>query len=141
MELKFKDKTVKVISLFQWYTYEGLIEGLPHDRLNQRILENIKVQAIQLTHIENCYLVEPKQTPIEYGEKYPFGLPMSLPSMICVTGLKYHGTSNPEVGGISELTLICFQESFCPPFDQEILTIVETLDWFTYAKDISWDDY
>jgi len=130
-----------VISLYQWYTYEGLIEGVPHDKMNQRILKRIQEKAINLTHIENYYLIEPTQTPIDIGGKYSFGEPMSLPGIICVIGLKYHGTSNPDVGGISELTLICFQNSFGPPFDNQILNQVENLVWFSHAKDINWDDY
>lgn len=141
MELKFNDKTVKVTSLHQWSTYEGLIEGVPHDKMNQRILKSIHEKATGLTHIENYYLIEPKQTPIDIGRKYPFGEPMSLPGIVCVIGLKYHGTSNPDSGGISELTLICFQDSFSPPFDNELLDKIESLVWFEHAKDISWDDY
>jgi len=141
MELKFKDETVKVTSLHQWFTYEGLIEGLPHDKMNQRLLKNIPEKATSLTHIENYYLIEPKQTPIDIGIKYRLGKPMSLPGITCVIGLKYHGTSNPDVGGISELTLICFQDSFGPPLDNEILNKIAGLTWFSHAKDISWDDY
>jgi hypothetical protein len=110
MELEFKDKTVKVTSLYQWSTYEGLIEGLPTDKMNERILNSIHEKATVLTHIENFLLIKPKQTPIDIKKKYPFGEPMSLPGITCIVGLKYHGTSNPNVGGISELTLIWDQK-------------------------------
>lgn len=141
MELQFKDKTVKITSLHQWFTYEGLIEGLPHDKMNQRILQNIHKKATNLTHIENYCLIEPKQTPISLDREYPFGKPMSLPEIICVVGLSCHGTSNPDIGGISELTLICFQDSFSPSFETEILDKIKDLIWFSHAKDISWDDF
>lgn len=141
MELKFSDKTVKVFRLHQWFTYEGLLEGLPHDKMNDRILKDIPEKAKGLTYIDNYHLIEPKQTPIDIGRKYPFGEPMSLPEVICVAGLHFHGTSNPDVGGISELTLISFQSSFSPPFDDEVLKEIEKLDWFSLAKDVSWDEF
>ena len=141
MHLKFKDKTAEIVHLHQWFTYEGLLEGLPTDKMNDRILQGIRQRAIALTQIENCYVIEPKQTPITYEGKYPFGNPMSLPSLVCIIGLKYQGTSKPDVGGHSELTLVCFQDSFGPPFEMEILIQVERLIWFSYAKDVTWDDY
>lgn len=141
MELQFKDKVVKVTSLYQWSTYEGLIEGVPHDRMNENILKNIHVKAIRFTQIESYYLIEPVQTPIDIGRKYPFGQPMSLPSITCVVGLKCLGTSNPNIGGISELTLICYQNTFSPPFENEILNKIEDLTWFEHAKNISWDEF
>ena len=121
MELKFKDTTAAIIRLHQWFTYEGLLEGVPHDKLNERILQGVKARATSLTDIQNYCLIEPVQTPIDIGKPYPFGVPMSLPRIICVAGLRCSRTSNPNIGGISELTLICFQDSFSPPFEPEIL--------------------
>ena len=141
MEIQFQNKEVEVKSLFQWHTYEGLLEGLPHDKLNQRILDRVEEEATGLTHIKSHYLVEPEQTPLEGFRDYPFGKPMSLPKIICVAKLKGFGTSNPEIGGISELTLTFFQDSFAPPFDSKILDKLKELDWFSYAQDMSWDEF
>lgn len=141
MELKFKDKTVKITCLYQWPTYQDLIVGIPYEKMNQEILAKIHKKAIPFTHVENYYLVTPKQIPINIGRKYPFGKPMRLPGTVCVMGLKYHGTSNSEVGGTSSLTLICFQNSFGPPFEHEILNEIKNIEWFSYAKDNSWEEY
>ncbi|WMX13161.1 hypothetical protein [Aureispira sp. CCB-E] len=141
MEINFKDKTVSITSLHQWHTYEGLIEGVPHDKMNERILKFIPQKALKLTNDAKYILIEPEQTPIDIGREYPFGKPMSLPSFICVAGLRHHGTSKPEIGGISELTLICFQNQFTPPFESKVLEEIEKLNWFDFAKDISWDEY
>lgn len=141
LEIEFKGKTARVRSLHQWSTYEGLLEGVPTDKLNKRILENIRSKAVELTSVPNCYLVEPTATPIDLGRKYPFGEPMSFPGIVCVAGLKAMGTSNPDVGGISELTLIYFQDAFSPPIDDNVLNELKNVDWFAHAEDISWDDY
>lgn len=141
MTLQFKETIVKVTSLYQWHTYTGLIEGVPTDNMNKKILETIHKRATSLTDIKNYYLIEPPQTPIDIGRAYPFGKPMRLPSITCAVGLKYHGTSNAAIGGTSHLTLICFQETFALPFEPTILKEISTLDWFSHAEDLGWEDY
>ncbi len=141
MEIQFKDITANVTRLHQRYTYEGLIEGVPFDKMNARILKDIPKEAEKLTHNKNYYLIEPEQTPIELGRPYPFGKPMSLPEIVCIVGLTCYQTSNPDVGGISRLTLIIFQSSFAPPFDNDVLDRIKHIRWFAYAKDITWEDF
>ena len=66
---------------------------------------------------------------------------MSLPGIVCVVGLRGMGTSNPDVGGVSKMTLIYFQGTFSPPIDTEVLRKIKDVNWFSHAEDISWDDY
>ena len=141
MDLKFKDKEVSITSLYQWHTYENLMAGAPHEALNQQILKGLPQRAMQLTDIDHYLLLEPKPCTIEMGEGNPFPDPVSLPSVVCVVGLRGTGTSDPAVGGSSSLTLICFQQTWSPPFAPEVLHEIERHTWFSHAKDISWDDY
>lgn len=90
---------------------------------------------------DHYHLIQPSQTPIDLGRPYPFGKPMRLPSITCVAGLRYHGTSNPAIGGISELTLIWLQEDFALPVVPDVIEKINQLDWFSLAKDISWDEF
>lgn len=141
MEIQFKDITANVTRLHQRYTYEGLLEGVPTDKMNARILKNIPREAEELTYNKNYYLIAPEQTPIEIGRPYPFGEPMSLPGIVCIVGLTCYQTSNPDVSGMSKLTLIIFQNAFAPPFDTEVLDRIKHIRWFAYAKDIRWDEF
>ena len=141
MELKFKDVTATVISIYQWRTYEDLLEGVPNKRMNKSILERTPSEATRHTYIPNYFMLEAKQTPIEMRSKFSFGKPMRLPGIVCVLGLKVYRTSSPEISGHSELTLISFQDKFNPPFEDEFLEQVEKVEWFSHSMDISFDDY
>lgn len=139
MELKFKDITAGVVSIHQWYTYEGLIEGLPHDRLNENILKTIHQDAGPLTRIYNCYVLPPQQTPFDIGRDYSFGKLLRLPEITCAIGLQYRKPFKPE-NDFSELTLILYKDSFNLPFETEILNKIADLTWYDYSLDQKdWD--
>lgn len=141
MEIQFKEIKATITAIHQWQTYGGLLEGVPTDKLNQQIFRRAPERAKELTYMDNFHLIKAEQTPIDLGRKYPFGEPMSLPGTTCVLALKCWQTSDPDLGGHSELTLICFQEKFALPLDQEILDQIAQLDWFSLSKDVSFDDY
>lgn len=44
------------------------------------------------------------------------------------------GTSNPDVGGISELIPIYYQDAFSPPIDNNVLKELKNVDWFSMQK-------
>lgn len=115
------------------------MEGLPYARMNDRILDDLPKKAIKFTNIENYHLIDPKRKSINTGKPYPFGDPETLPSMVCVAGLKNMVTANRNIGGKSELTLIFFQDTFGPPFEKEILSEIQKLSWFDHAQNIPWD--
>lgn len=139
-ELTFQDRTVKIESLYQYHTYAELIEGIPTDKLNQRILDKLPSKALGFTYTDKSYLIEPIQKEIEYEGNYPFGKPMELPPIVCIMGLKSYNGSTKENGDYSELTLVWFQEEFCFPIDSKIKQKISEIDWSLYCSDHLWED-
>jgi len=84
LEIQFKDIITKVTRLHQRFTYEGLLEGVPSDNMNARILKNIPTE--ELTYNKNYYLIAPEQIPIDIGRPYPYREPMSLPEIVFIVG-------------------------------------------------------
>lgn len=140
LTLAFAEHTVAVADMYQWHIYANLLEGLPNDNMNQKILDSLFGRALQLTGDFNQHTIEPKVTPIEYDGDYPFGTPMRLAGVVCIMGLQYRGTSVPGIGMKSSLTLICFQDTIAPPFEPDLLAEIKQMNWFDYAQDLKWDD-
>jgi len=138
MKIQFKDKEVNVISIHQYPTYEGLLEGLPHDKMNVRILKAMPNEAKGWTGINACYLIEPKQTPID-EKGYPFGIAQHLPYVVTILKLKCHSNNNKECI-YSELALVFFQNHLGTPFDQNELDKLKEVDWADHAREVLYDD-
>jgi hypothetical protein len=141
-ELRFtveNDKMVRMSGLYQWPTYAGLLEGLPTDKMNERILNEIAEDAKR--HIPYCdavYVIEAEQKPIEYEGKYPFGKPMSLPGIVCVTNLTCSDTVRDKNMDASHLTIVWFQENYAFPIDVEIREKIMQIPWSKVAEDFGY---
>jgi len=127
-----RNLSVRIQELYQYPTYSGLLEGLPHDKYNQRIIEGAKEDAMRVMKLSAIHLINPIQTPIPYEGKYPFGTPMSLPSMCCMANLIYKGNSlknpkNTEDWFFAGLTVIWFQDGFAFPIASDILTQIKDI--------------
>ncbi|MCE3228975.1 MAG: hypothetical protein K0S32_3526 [Bacteroidetes bacterium] len=131
------DRTLYMKGLYQWETYSGLLEGLPTDKMNQGILENIAKDAKR--HVPFCdavYVIQPEQTPFPYEREhpYPFGKPMSLPDTVCVTNLYSLEPVRNEDGEGSQLTVVWFQENYAFPIDVEIRDKIMQIEWSKVAE-------
>ncbi len=116
---------VTIKSIKQWHTYGGLLEGIPTDKLNERIINRVKKEAKEFSGIEETYLIEPKQKPIDYEGKYPFGSPASLPRVTCVAELWHHDVFKNKDKMFSSLCIIWFQEDYAFPIDKDILNKIK----------------
>lgn len=128
-----RNLVVSIEGFYQFPTYVGLIEGLPHDRLNQMIIEQAKRRAEHIFQQKALHLITPTQTPIEYKGEYGFGVPMSLPSACCISNLTHFGSgglknkNNEEDWFISTLIVIWFQDDFAFPIASDILTQIKDI--------------
>lgn len=129
------DKAVSISALHQWPTYGGLLEGIPTDRVNARILERLSGEIKRHCGNKSSYILQPEQTPIAYEGHYPFGTPMALPAMICVADLVYsQPVRDPDQHG-SQLAVAWFQEEYAFPIDEEIMHRFRELKWSALAED------
>ena len=132
------DKEVVVKSFYQWETYGGLLEGLPNDNMNRRIIEITKDRAKDFVFMEEIYLIEPKEAPIHYEGKYPFGTPAALPGITCVAELWYNDVFRDKEKMFSSLCIIWFQEDYAFPIDEEI---IEKINGIPYSQICGEFDY
>jgi len=139
MKLVLKDGIeVKIAEIHQWGTYNGLLEGLPTDKSNKRTIQRIIKRAQEMCYMNEYFLIEPKQTPIEVDKPYRFGTPMSLPSKVCVAELCHHQPARDEKMHASSLLLIWFQKEYCFPIDDNIIEEIKMIDWKKNALDFEY---
>ncbi len=133
-------RSVSLRSLRQFHVYEGLLEGLPTKKLNQRIINRTIEGERQQSGGNEPYLIEPEETPIEYrGERlYPFGEPASIPSVGCVGRFHSFQPARNSNEDYSELVLIWFQDHMALPFGKDVLPKILTIDWEKHAHDYIW---
>ena len=120
-------RSVRIIRLNQWATYMGLVEGLPTAEMNRGIVNATLKEARCLGWHANRYLIGPTEEPIGMeGDRYPFGEPVALPSVICVALLHSDG---PDPTKYSSLMVIWFQSSFAFPIEDAALGQIRKIDW------------
>lgn len=120
-----KEVTIKRIK--QWHTYGGLLEGIPTDKMNARIIERTKIDAKEFSRMEEIYLIEPKQEPIDYDGNYRFGNPAALPGVTCIAELWHNDVFRDTDKMFSSLCIIWFQEDYAFPIDEEIVKAIKKI--------------
>jgi hypothetical protein len=134
-------REIGLISLEQSFTYHGLIEGAPTERMNQEIIDVAVQEARNKQHSRNPYLIPPTQTPITFpgSTQYPFGKPMRLPGILCVARFNSRNPVHDHIDPIlyySQLSVIWFQEDFAFPIDKTVLEALRQIDWEKLAYDV-----
>jgi hypothetical protein len=134
-------REIGLISLNQSFTYHGLLEGAPTERMNQEIIDHAVLESRSRQHSRNPYLIPPPQTPITFpgSTHYPFGKPMRLPGILCVARFNsrnpVHDHSDPILY-YSQLSVIWFQDDFAFPIDGAVLEALRQIDWEKLAYDV-----
>jgi len=124
-----KDQTAILISLHQFYTYEGLYAGLPTEELNEKIMSSLKNLAKKIFYIDGFYLIPPEQTPIPYSGEYRHGKPSGMPPITCLAKC---------YSGATALTIAWYQDNFAFPIDAEILEKIKEIPWSEVAGETDW---
>jgi len=117
--------------LDQQRVYGASLEGLPTREKNQRLLESLRERARRLLPQVEPYLVPPRETPIKWPrpEKYPFGDPARLPSVVCIAHFRSSSPARDPKLDYSELVVVWLQEEFAFPIDPQVLEHLLALDW------------
>lgn len=128
-------------TLHQTRTYAGLLEGVPTQEMNQRLLQDAIRTATVMFKPAPPFLIPAVQTPIDMGSgrKYPFGTPMALPPIRCIaTFNSYFPTREGEGADASTMTLIWYQQEFAMPIDPKVREAIRAIDWLKEATDFEW---
>ncbi|KOY85240.1 hypothetical protein AD998_02895 [bacterium 336/3] len=123
------DLEVRIRSIQQKYTYEGLLEGLPTKEMNKNRIQRFKQEAERFCGMSHIHLIEPIETPIHYNGTYPFGEPAQLPSIICIMEVGYYKAFRDMEKDYSRLGIIFFQNDFAFPIDSEILEKIKQIPY------------
>ncbi len=133
-------RDIGLLSIHQTLTYAGLLEGLPTQEMNSRMIARALRQA-QETWQGTPYLIQPIEKPIEWKEEksYPFGTPAALPEVLCLARFHSVAACDPGPGrDYSELSIVWFQSDFALPIDQGVLKELGSIDWERHAVDFEW---
>jgi uncharacterized protein (TIGR02996 family) len=133
-------REVQIESIRQWFTYSGLLEGLPTDRMNREMTDRLlQEERDKGAWLGEPYLVPPVARPIDYRDlPYPFGNPEALPSVTCVARLGSSSPARDKNKDCSALTVIWFQDTFAFPIDPQVLEHFCGVDWEGMAIDEEW---
>ena len=122
--------TIHCASIRQWRTYEGVLEGLPTRRHNQKQIETLlEDERNRWSPTAQPYLVPPMVRHLAYPN-YPFGEPEELPAVTIVAHY---------VGYRAALTIVWFQDEFAFPIDAEVLKHLDALDFAGRAVTVEVD--
>jgi hypothetical protein len=119
--------TVTLRKLYQSYTYEGVLAGLPTKSWSdRRLAEALDLARSQpILGIGEPVLIEPKIKLVQADylpEPSPF-----LPEITCI-GLFW-------VSYIEVLTVVWFQNEMAMPIDPDVLKSIKALDWRALAME------
>lgn len=124
-----ENNEIQLRGFSQWLTYENLYCGLPTAEINHTIMGYLKEKATELFRVEAFYLLEPKQTPIEYEGVYKLGEPMRLPEVCCIAKFYY---------GYKALNVAWYQDDFSFPPSPEIMAKIKSIPWEEVAGEGDW---
>jgi hypothetical protein len=138
-------REIFIDEISQHRTYWGLLEGLPHPEMNEKIIESCLERArIKLGFEVEPVLICPPETPIKaninpndnfrkhYYERYP---PVKIPDIAIISVWNcYEPARNPDKMA-SALKIVWFQDKFAFPIDENIIEQIKKINWVHYAKD------
>ena len=126
-------------SIRQWFTYAGLLDGLPTDRTNREMIERL-LREERDKRYWSPYLVSPVARPTKWsGDRpYPFGTPEELPAVTCVARLVSRFPVRDKSKDCSVLAAVWFQDTFAFPIDPLVLEHFRGVDWAEKAEDGEW---
>jgi hypothetical protein len=132
-------RRIRLVSIRQKKTYEGLMAGMPNKKMNAEIIS----ASLEECNKENggylkCILIEPVARPISNhsnatdSEEYE-----SLPPVMCAGKFTSTQHKSNENAGFTQLKLLWFQDEFGVEPDDEALTHIKKVDWDKYAQEQS----
>ncbi|MBE0527609.1 MAG: hypothetical protein IH629_00185 [Thermoleophilia bacterium] len=127
-------RTIRLLALDQYFTYEGLLLGMPTREMNQEMIDRLIARYVHPAEYGVPLLLKPEQQPLEVPEHRPVhGTPATLPSVTCIARFNSDGQLGTD-DIWSVLRLIWFQEDFALPIEERVLQQIAEIDWETHAR-------
>ncbi len=127
-------RTIRLLALDQYYTYEGLLLGVPTWEMNQEMMDRLIARYVHPAEYGVPLLLEPEQQPLDVPEhRHVLGTPATLPSVTCIARFNSDGQRGTD-DVWSVLRVIWFQEEFAFPVEDRALRQIAEIDWETHAR-------
>lgn len=130
-------RVIHLRSIEQWGTYSGLLEGIPTQEMNHRIIKRTMDAAREKYHFKP-YLIPPVEALIDGFPGYRFGTPAEIPSITCVATFECYSIARDESMDASILPVVWFQSDFAFPIADNILVSLRLLKWEDVASDFQY---
>lgn len=101
---------VEITKIYQMKTYDSLIEGTANKELNDDILVDIKQRAKRVFYRSSYYVMDPR---VNHDDDFPY--------YCIILELMVFNTFQDPDKDYSALTVICFQDDFAFPINEENL--------------------
>lgn len=124
--------SITMLRIYAKLTYLGLVEGIPNDRFNESIINDIEDTCKRVLHVTRLVILEPTVRSFELSGK-PGRL---LPACAIAAEFRSVQTVRDHDKTYSELAVLWFQESFDPLISVEALDGIQKLDWVGLAEDV-----
>jgi hypothetical protein len=140
-EVTFPDgRRAQMVTLVQWQTYEGLLEGHPGPRVNEIIIRRAKDSAER--HFETdkpITLIPPEVSPYNFPtlDTGTFVRCEVFPAITCCACFDSNPTSKGEGECRSSAVVIWFQHEWGPP-NFDLCKQITALKWDEIASDWSY---
>jgi hypothetical protein len=127
-------RTIHLLALDQYFTYEGLLLGVPTREMNQEMIDRLIARYVHPAEYGVPLLLEPEQQPLDVPEyRHVDGTPATLPSVTCIARFNSDGQLGTD-DIWSVLRVIWYQEEFAFPIDGRALRQIAEIDWETHAR-------
>jgi hypothetical protein len=127
-------RTIRLLALDQYYTYEGLLLGVPTREMNQEMIDQLIARNVHPAEYGVPLLLEPEQQPLDVPEhRQSHGTPATLPSVTCIARFNSDGQLGTD-DIWSVLRVIWFQEDFAFPIEERAMQQIGAIDWETHAR-------
>lgn len=122
---------VQLSSMLILETYGTLLEGMPNDRINEKLLRSHLESIRRMWGDKPIYIMEPTQFTNDRHQRefYPYLAAAHLWSRTPITNPTMHG---------SHLLLIQFHKELSEILISEFVARAKTVSWSQYAHDFQW---
>lgn len=134
-------RSILLIRLTQWMTYDGLLEGTPYPEMNDRLVDHLmKSGAEQAVNGGAPYLIEPKRRdylrqPGDMADRRTLrNRPVEWLPLVSSIGVFTSNAVSDNPICHSLLPFVWFQSEYGPP-DEETTVAIRSVDWERYAVD------
>ena len=133
------EREVWLARLEQWYTYGGLLCGLPHQQMNDSMIQRTLEQAAKRAP-PGCrsVLIPPKIEVRVHARAKPPRTEERLPPVTCVGVFDSGELQRPGSKMFSSVVVVWFQQEIAGPVPEGVVEEIRGFDWERRATDWSW---